>query len=335
MDDLDTRLRAALAARAATVTEHELNPAEPPRARPRLARTAPWLAAAAVAAAVATTTVLATRPDAHRAAPPVGSPDRSGAVVSTVTIPATAESVTRPPVVLAESSAGPGTRGSTGTTAPTVCWFADASPCRVPAGYVWYQPLGPFATYRQVQAWRASGGSQPWHLDARLTAQAFVRAFGFTDLGLVTSASISADQAHIGIGYRDPAGRPHSAAVLHLVRYEQHPGDTGAPWEVVGTDDTTFSLETPSYGSAVPGTFRAGGHITGVDENIQAFTMDAAGHRSAAVCCVPAGGEHAPWSITVRAPAASTGSFAVVAWTGGHVQAHERFALQGVQRALK
>ena len=63
---------------------------------------------------------------------------------------------------------------------------------------------------------------------------------------------------------------------IFLITYFALPGmfgsfgpDADSPWEVVGSDDTTFSVEQPAYGSTVQSPMLVGGHITGVDENIR------------------------------------------------------------------
>jgi hypothetical protein len=307
--ELDERIRAALQARAEQVTAADLRPDEPSRSATRSATrwAAPLLVAAAVAAVAVGIAVVASQPQAgrsHRPAAPSGSSN-----VVTVS-PAT----------------------STATSGPITyrCFFDDsgASECETLAAH--YVPLWPFARFAQAQQWQGSGGSQPWHLDPRLTAQYFVRNYlGFTDLGLVTSAKITADEAHIGIGYADLNGGKHTAAVVHLVRYEDRAGDTTAPWEVVGTDDTTFSLERPDYGSTVTSPLSAGGHITGVDENIHVWVRSLAGVAGTS-CCLPAGGNDRPWTRQLAFHAEADTPLTIVASTGGHLQEHERFAVQGV-----
>ena len=111
------------------------------------------------------------------------------------------------------------------------------------------------------------------------------------------------------------------------MRYETTTGDTAAGWEVVGSDDTTFSIEQPAYRSAVSSPMTVGGHITGVDENITVAVHTLAGTVDR-VAAVPAGGTNSPWSVTV--PFTGHGVLTVVAATGGHLIQHERFTIQGV-----
>src|SRR6185503_6731460 len=122
-------------------------------------------------------------------------------------------------------------------------------PPSLPAGY---EPLWPID---------ASGNGQPAG-DAPATALAFTRQYlGFTEITTVTSSRYDDQGAHIGVGYRNPAGQLATAAVLHLLQYSGN-----GTWEVVGSGDTTLSLEQPAYGSAVSSPMTVGGHITGVDE---------------------------------------------------------------------
>jgi hypothetical protein len=319
--NVDDRIRAALRARAEQLAEADLRPAAPPTggaARSRMRWTAPLLAAAAVAAVAIATAVVSSQPQAGKHAPPAGS----SPVPSTGT-PTGASSAT--------SKATPTNTSATATAVPKLaCYFADVPTC---SRITYYVPLWPFSSYAQARQWQQSGGSQPWHLDARLTARYFVRSFlGFTDLGVVTSARISADEAHIGVGYKDANGGNHTAAVLHLVRYERELADTSAPWEVVGTDDTTFSIEGPGYGTHVLSPLRVSGHITGVDENIHVWVRSAAGLLGQK-CCLPAGGDHHPWSAQVAFGTKPGAPLTLVASTGGHLIEHERFAVQGAWAA--
>jgi hypothetical protein len=223
-------------------------------------------------------------------------------------------------------------RASAPAAGEQVCFFVDASRCFVPADYVWYVPMWPFADYAAARQWqRVDGpaGHAPWHADATMTTQLYVqKVLGFSDLNVITSRRITTDQAHIGIGYRDVNGGVHTAAVVHLVRYERYAGERGTGWEIVGTDDTTFSLEMPTYGASVPSPVTAGGRVSGVDESIRLWvrSLDRVVGSS---CCVPAGGERRPWSAQLSFQAAPGTALTVVAATGGHLQAHERFALQG------
>lgn len=340
MNDIEQRIRAALQARAEQVTEARLTPADPPRAqalRGRGARrfrfTAPLLAAAAVAAVAIGTAVVVAQSDAGGGHRPAGTGRSTPRVVTSA--PATVASRQDEGPYSSSLSITVDAPSDTTSAGGAVCYFGDASECRVPSGFVFYVPLWPFENYAQARQWQTEGepaGASPWHSDPAATAQFFVENYlGFTDLTEITSRKIGADQAHIGIGYHDPNGTLRTAAVVHLVRYERTPGDQAAGWEVVGTDDTTFSLETPAYASTVASPVTLGGHITGLDEGIHVWARTLAGGVLEQHCCTPAGGQHRAWSVTLAArPLPASTPVLLVASTGGHLQQHERFAIQGV-----
>lgn len=322
MSNIDDRMSAALSAAANQVDENDLRPADPPTAgtpqilpmRRHLRWIAPMLAAAAVVGiAIGTAAVVHNR---HTAAPAV-PPSRPSA-----SAPSTRRTPTTPPP-------------STTTSAPTGgtavnCYFIDFR-CPVPSNFVYYQPLWPFADYAQAKRWETVDGPDghaAWHADAGLTALSFATGYlGFSDMTMLTSTSIHGDQAHIGVGYKNPNGKSVTAAVLHLARFTPTPGNTKAGWEVVGSDDTTFSLESPAYGSRVSSPMTVGGHITGVDEAITVWVRTLSDGVTK-LGPKAGGGQNALWSEAV--PFTQTGVLTIVASTGGHVQQHERFAIQGV-----
>lgn len=281
----------------------------PPQTPPR----SPWRVVAIVAIAVGAVVVAAL-------AAVVATRNTSGKPTHTVTV-----SVTPSPAAPGSPSGSPSAPGGSSSTPPS-----SAAPA--PPFQLGYQPLYPFATRAGALAWMASyrsGGHQPWHLDAALTAQSFVAWLRFTEIDLITSARFDSLGAHVGVGYRNPNGVAQTAAILHLVRFGP---EADAPWEIVGSDDTTFSLETPAYGSRISSPVTVGGHITGVDENIRVSVWQLPGSgplgRSAGI---PAGGENQPWSGSVRFTGAAEHTLTIVATTGGHLQAVERFAIQGVR----
>lgn len=242
---------------------------------------------------------------------PAGSPDSPGA---------TPPETTRPSATAAESPA--------------------QSPAESPAGSNLvagrYPPVWPFGSLAQVRGWQddyRESRRRAWHLDAERTALAFTRNhLGFRDIKLITSRKVSGIHARIGVGHRpEPGAGPATAAVIHLVRYGTGPL---APWEVVGTDDTTFSLTVPRYGATVASPVTVGGRITGVDESIRVRILGRASSRPLGEhCCVPAGGEGRNWSarLSFRAPDARGEVLTVVASTGGHVAEVERFAITAVR----
>ena len=173
------------------------------------------------------------------------------------------------------------------------------------------------------------GGHQPWHLDAGLVARRFTQGYlGYQEVDRVLQVTISGDQAWVGVGFRLPDGKPSKAAVLHLAKIGS---GSYAPWEVVGTKDSTLSLITPRYGATVTSPMSVGGRITGVDESLVIRVLrlgtGEVGHSPG----IPAGGQSSPWSTTMpfSAPAGSVLTIAVS--TGGHVAGVERFAITGVR----
>jgi hypothetical protein len=240
-----------------------------------------------------------------------------------------------PPAATATATApAPGT----GTTSPAPprpgtqpVGHPAAVPPRLPAPYL---PLWPFANGQQVRGWQASyqsGGHQPWHLSARQTALSFTQGYlGYTEIDQVAAVTISGSHARVAVGYRTDAGRVGTAAVIHLVRFGS---GRLAPWEVVGTDDTTLSLTTPAYGAHVAARMTVGGRITGVDESIRVqVRRQSSGASVGGFCCVPAGGQNQPWSATVPVPGTARGVLTIAASTGGHLADVERFAITGVLR---
>ncbi|MEU6430801.1 hypothetical protein ABZ860_33305 [Microbispora sp. NPDC046973] len=237
------------------------------------------------------------------------------------------------------TGSGTGTATGIGTGTATV---RPSSPAATPASSAGslvagrYQPLWPFADEGQVRDWQESyrsGGHQPWHLDAERTALSFTQGFlGFTGVDQVVKRTVTGADARVSVGIRgEGGGRPGIAAVLHLVRFGSGPD---APWEVVGTDDTTFSLTAPGYGALVSSPVTVGGRITGVDESIRVQVRATGSARPLGErCCVSAGGDDAPWSATTTFRAAPGRTLTLVASTGGHVAEVERFTVTGVRVA--
>lgn len=190
-----------------------------------------------------------------------------------------------------------------------------------------YQHLFPFQTDREAADWQAAlatGGSRTW-LDPGETALAFARFLGYQDVDKVVSVRNDAEGAHVSVGYVADGQRLATAAIVHLVRFGS--GDQ-APWEVVGTDDTSFTLATPAYGAHISSPVTVGGRITGVDESIKVHVQQL--HANGVLgerCCVPAGGEHTPWSASVTFSTPTDPIVIISASTGGHLQAVERFAV--------
>ncbi len=235
------------------------------------------------------------------------------------------------------SSPGSSSPAKSGTSSPATSapaggsGSAAPSPAPAPAPFG-YQPLYPFANLTQVKAWQdsyASGGHQPWHLQAGLTALAFTAYLGFPQIDKVAGQTGTAADAHVSVGFTLPSGKISTAAIVHLVRYGS---GQYVPWEVVGTDDTTLTLDRPAYGATVGSPVTIGGKISGVDENLRAeVRMLGATSLVGSSGSLPAGGQAAPWSLTVPFKAPSGTVLTIVVHTGGHVAAVERFAITGVR----
>ena len=215
-------------------------------------------------------------------------------------------------------------------SAPTTTSAPSPVPTPAPSGY---QPLFPFGNLADAKAWQASyasGGHQPWHLDADQTALAFTQGYlGFSQIKKVAAHTISGGDARVTVGLTLPNGQMNSAATIHLVKFGS---GKYAPWEVVGTDDTTLTLDSPAYGGTAASPVRIGGTITGVDENLRAEVRQLGSSGPVgSYCCQPAGGQATPWSLTVPFHAASGQVITIVVHTGGHVAAVERFAVTGAR----
>ena len=140
---------------------------------------------------------------------------------------------------------------------------------------------------------------------------------------------MSGGDAHVTVGFHRPDGHVSAAAVVHLVKFGS---GQNVPWEVVGTDDTTLTLDIPAYGGTATSPVRIGGKITGVDESLRAevHRLGSSGPVGS-YCCRPAGGQATPWSVSVSFHAPPGQVITIVVHTGGHVAAVERFAVTGVR----
>lgn len=331
MNTVDDRIAAALRARAGSVTEDDLTPAVPPshrvvpldRARTRWA--VPLLAAAITGIlAVATVTAVQLNRSTGHPAGPVPQPS-----VSLRPVP---PSTVAPTIVAPAPSGTPTPVRSTPSQPPSSQPPSSVAPTPAQPFALGYEPLWPFTSYAEAEKWRTTvGGFGPWrwHLDAGETAMNFTANIGLTDITQVIAVRMNKLGAHVDVGYRDPNGQERIAATLHLVQFGTA---KDSPWEVVGSDDTTLSLEQPAYGSRVTSPVTIGGHITGVDENIVVSlirVIHPADIESKPLARVPAGGDHAAWT-TGSVPFTGHGVLIILATTGGHVQQVERFAIQGV-----
>ena len=198
-----------------------------------------------------------------------------------------------------------------------------------------YLPLFPFANAQAVAAWQRqyrADGTLPEYLDAGKTALAFVAFLGYAEINQVVTTNEDAQGAHVAVGAQNPEGRGlATAAVVHLVRFGTG-GGGDVPWEVVGTDDTDFSLTVPVYGAVVGSPMPVGGVISGVDESITVAVQElGAGAALGKTCCIPAGGVGSPWSAAVSFSNPTGGTLIVSAATGGHVRTVERFTVTGAR----
>ena len=166
--------------------------------------------------------------------------------------------------------------GPTSEPAPTPSSPVSPSASGAPVPVFGYQPLWPFPTTAAATTWQLAyrtSGVQPWHLDPGLTALGFTTGhLGFTEVNQETSRRIVGREAWIRVGHHQPDGHMGTAAVVHLARMGAG-GD--APWEVVGTQDSTLSITAPAYGASVSSPLTAGGRITGVDEALRVAVIDA------------------------------------------------------------
>ncbi len=226
----------------------------------------------------------------------------------------------------------PATAQAPATPATTQAPTASGTPGRVPGLPAGYLPLYPFASLASVRAWQASyksGGHQPWHLSPDITATSFAAFLGYTDVTQIAHSTVRGGDAHVAVGIKLPNGTIGTAAVIHLLRFGS---GQYVPWEVVGTSDTTFTLDRPPYGSAASSPVTVGGTITGVDESIRvtAHSLSAQGPVGT-YCCQAAGGTRSPWSARLTFRAAPGEVITIAAATGGHVAAVERFAVTGTR----
>jgi hypothetical protein len=194
-------------------------------------------------------------------------------------------------------------------------------------------PLFPFSDATAVSTWQESyrtGGHQPWHLDPGSTALAFAAYLGYQNVDKVISVATDAAGAHVSVGFTTggPVSATSTAAVVHLVRWGT---GTNLPWEVVGTDDSTFSLTEPAYASLVRSPITAGGSISGADESIKLEVLSLASTTPVGgFCCVAAGGTNRAWAATVSSTAPPGAVVTIAASTGGHLATVERFTVTGV-----
>ena len=250
---------------------------------------------------------------------PAGPSTTDGPDVRTDTTPAESPDTTDVPTTVT-SSEPPVTSDTTVVPSPPAYAFSS-------------QPLWPFRTQDEADAWLADAaeGHSPWHADAAATAQAFTMNYlGFAEIDQIVDTDVRDREAWVHVGYESEPGVLSVAAVVHLVRFGP---SADAPWEVVGTTDDALTLDTPRYGSPLSSPLIVGGTITGVDESIEVAVRQVSSPEPlGSDCCVPAGGERAWWETTIDVAGATDPAVTVVAWSGGHVQDVEVFAVTGLHR---
>jgi hypothetical protein len=312
-----------------TQTGPDQDPGRPPDP---LRRTTRWTRAAIIMAAAASIILVSALLTAL-AVVVFGGQSDSGQLA--VPLPLASTSPTRPPTTATATatpkpttptSSTPNPTGPQRTASPTPSTSASARTFA-------YQPLWPFAAAAEAAAWQRTyraGGQQPWHLDAEQTALSFTTGFlGFTEINKAASRSLRDDDARIAVGYQTGTGSLSVAAVIHLVRFGQGPD---APWEVVGTVDTTLTLTQPRYGATAVSPLTVGGQITGVDESIRVEVRQPSSEQPIGTyCCQPAGGDRQPWSAQVRFQGATATALTVVASTAGQLHPIDRFAITALR----
>jgi hypothetical protein len=227
----------------------------------------------------------------------------------------------------AGGAAAPGAATAPAAPAESAAPAGSAAPA-TSAQWLW-----PFADDSEVATWQRAhreGGHQPWHLDPAATALGFAAQLGYPSIDRAVRSTVDGRGAYVAVGFRAPDGSLHTAADVHLIKVG---AGADAPWEVVGTRDTTLTLTRPAYGSAVTSPMTVGGRITGVDERVVVTVRAATGDLSSPPAAVAAGGERAPWSVRVDFRAAGGTVLTVAAATGGHLAPVERFAVTGVRVA--
>ena len=228
------------------------------------------------------------------------------------------------------STTSPRSTTTTSSSGPSTTTSVPSTPGGSPGSYVRLYPFASEADAAQWQASYRSGGHEPWHVDARQTSLAFVRYLGLSGVDQTFSDTENTSGAHVAVGFLNPNGGPVTSAVVHLVRLG---AGTDVPWEVVGTDDgPDFTITQPAYGSHATSPLVTAGTITGVDESIRVAVWPVqASSPAGTACCRAAGGQRSPWSVSVTFSAAPGSALTVVASTGGHLQAVERFVVTGIR----
>ena len=238
-------------------------------------------------------------------------------------------------ITIAISLSACGSSSTASTTTTTVAPSTTTTLPPPPATLGHYLPLYPFSSAAQVSQWQQqhqqSGATTPPspYASATQTAVSFASWLGFTGINTAVASVVTARSAHVTVGFHvSGSSSTVRSAIVHLVRWGS---GAGAPWEVVGTDDTTLTVTAPAYGASSTAPATMGGAITGVDESIKVRARSLSSTSDlGSSCCSAAGGTQTPWSRTISFSAPSGTVVTLIAQTGGHVATVERFAVTGV-----
>lgn len=279
----------------------------------RARRTRRYVAAGVAVAAAVSVAVVASVAAQQDDAPPkvqVAEPGATTTGLPTTSASSPATSATAPP-----------------TTSPVLVVPPPTTPVSTPALSTTIG-LWPFRTQHEVDAWSAAprSNAEAWHLDAGQTALRFTQEYlGYTEINTANAAYDDAG-ARVTVGIEATPQLTTTAAVLWLVRAGSTPD---APWEVMGTEDSDFSINPITSPASSPLT--VSGTISGVDENIKVQVLSPSAGRIGSACCAPAGDPSAPWSLRVDLTQTSDDLVTVAASTGGHLAGVERFTVTGVR----
>ena len=225
---------------------------------------------------------------------------------------------------------------SSSTAAPVVVPPPTAPPTTTPAPPPTPVGLWPFRSNYEADTWWAPNGPyrEPWRMDAGETALRFTRDYlGYTDIDTVSNVTYDDDGARVTVGIKATPEITTTAAVIRLVRVGSTPN---GPWEVIGTEDSDFTINP--IASPVSSPLTVSGSITGVDENIKVQVLgpspgllQPSARRFGDACCAPAGEPSIPWSLTVDLTGDSSDLLTVAASTGGHLAGVERFTVTSLR----
>ena len=196
-----------------------------------------------------------------------------------------------------------------------------------------YLPLWPFATQADGATWQQSyrsGGAQPWHRDAGVTAVSFSKDYlGYANITEVVGSptyNTAGTEAWVTVG-ATRAGKVVPAAVVHLAKFGSQ---SDAPWEAVGTQDTSLTLTTPAYWSSVGSPLTVGGRVTAAGERLHIQVLNLP-KRIALTSADPPAGKNAAWSSSITFTAVTGSALTVAVATGTSDTDVDRFSVTGVR----